>query len=408
MTVTMVGPYFDATRGLHIIELTDGYKPNGKPNRTKVSSRSKNECIRKSQERLKEMVNGEWRPGRKPTVAQWMDEWLEEIAPEKRNHRTMANYRGFTANHIVPSIGGRKLNELTPRDIRGMHTDIREKGLSGRTTQQVHALLSRALKDAVREGIIATNPCDQMDRPVAKMQIAKSLSAVEAKAVIQHAANSDDPMATRWIAALLTGARQGELLGLTWDRVNLMEGTIRIDRQLDVMPCTHGCGQRKYDRWPCGRVAASHCPDLIIDFDTGPDDIVQIQQNRVWRSPKTRDSVRIIPIPHALKVALVFHHRETWVENPAGLVWTNPDGSPVGRRSDTNRWKQLLKDAGVGHVKLHGARHTMVSLMLDMGVDPEIIRQIVGHSTITSTRGYMHVDQATKRAALDTLSRELE
>lgn len=400
-------PYEDKKKGLWVSEIYDGYKPNGRPNRSRVTAKSKNECIRKAQDRYKQMVNGEYRPGRTPSVEGWMNEWLTNIAPSHRTYNVMQNYRSFSRKHIVPAIGKRKLDNLTPADIRQMHTEIKDKGLSDRMVQQVHALLARALKDAVREGVIPKSPCDMMDRPQAVMQEAKSLSVVESKAVLRQAVAQDDVMSTRWITGLLTGLRQGEALGLTWDRLDLTAGTMRIDRQLDTAPVTHGCGQERGGEWPCGARWASYCDTPIID-DSGPEKIDHIVRSFVWRSPKTESSTRIVPLPKVLVDALILHRNSTWVPNRWGLVWTQTNGLPVGERTDSNRWKQLLQDAGVSPVKLHGARHTTVSLLLDLGVDPEIIRRIVGHSTIAATRGYMHADQSTLRSALESLSRELE
>lgn len=403
MSVSMpTNPYQDK-RGLWISEIYYD-RPDGRPAR--VTSKSRNECIRKAQDRYKHILGGTYRPGRKPTVELWMSEWLTKIAPAGRVHSTMANYRSFSKTHIVPSIGKRKLDKLTPADVRHLHKSIKDKGLSDRMVQQVHALLARALKDAVREGVIPQNPCDMMDRPQAHMQESKSLSAVEARAVLKQAVDEDDGMSTRWITALLTGSRQGETLGMTWDRLDLDAGIMRIDRQLDTVPMVHGCGHHGQN-WVCGMRSAPYCTAPVVDY-AGPEHLERLMRGFVWRSPKTDSSVRIVPLPKVLVDALILHRNSTWVPNRWGLVWTNINGTPIGARSDSNRWKQLLKDSGVSPVKLHGARHTTVSLLLDLGVDPEIIRRIVGHSTIAATRGYMHADKSTLRNALESLSRELK
>lgn len=124
--------------------------------------------------------------------------------------------------------------------------------------------------------------------------------------------------------------------------------------------------------------------------------------SQCFTRPKTSSSTRLIPIPGPLREALQ-EWKETAPPNDYGLVWVR-EGLPMWGRDDLADWKNLCRRAGVRVMDLHSARHTMVSLLLDSGVSPEVIRQIAGHSTILSTRNYMHVSIDQARKALEGFS----
>lgn len=390
-------PKFRESRGLWFATLDLGRGPDGKRRKVEVSSKTRAGCIQKRMERMKEIEDGTYTPGVKPTVKGWMDHWCDVIASDRVSPRTLTNYRSYVRKHIAAHVGARRLDALSVDDVRALHRGIRESGASDRLVQAVHNTLSKALKDATREGVIGQNVCDRMDRPRARMQERGSYSRAEVRAILTTAEGDGPGEFSRWMAALTLGSRQGELLAFEWDRLDLDAGMADLSWQMQQLPWRHGHG------CTCWRgLKPAQCrhkePDAPAWFELRP-----AHKGRWFTRPKTKASVRALPLPGPL-VEVLRQWREVAPTTRLGLVWPDDRGLPRTDRADRAAWKDLCKRAGVRQLTLHSARHTMVSLLLEDGVDPEVIRQIAGHSTILSTRGYMHVSADRARTALARLT----
>lgn len=388
--------YYKRSSNLWAFTINLGHKPNGKPDRKEYTSTSKNDLIQKRRKIIREIEDGTYRPGSKPTTIAWWNHWIEHIARPRVRPRTLANYISYGRKHIGPHLGARRINELTTDDVRFLHTAMQASDSSTRTIQAVHNTLSRCLKDAVREKVIADNPCELMDQPKATMRDRGAFSVAEAKAIFATARKDGPRSLSRALMALMLGARQAECVGLEWSRVDFDRAEMDLSWQLQQLPWAHGekCG--------CNDgVSPARCPRRTHDSPEGFE--VRPCRGGLWFTrPKTSASIRMTPMPPAL-VTVMREWREVWPPNEYDLVWG--DGPrPLLARDDRAWWKDLCKRAGVRPLDLHSARHTMVSLLLDAGVSPEVIRQIAGHSTILSTRNYMHVSTDQARKALGALN----
>lgn len=406
--------YQRASDGRWCASVDLGYDGQGRRQRKVVTAKTRGEVIKKRRAMLRDVEDGVVLSSTSsPTVSSWLTHWLDSIARERLHPRVHRNYVSQVNRHIIPAIGRYKLDKLTPADIRAMHKKIGgttkasgEGNVSTRTVEVCHNTLSRALKDAVREGLIRDNPCDRVDRPKVKANTREGLTAEAAKAILAAAAPADD-LASMWAAALLVGARKSELTGLEWDRVDFERHTIDLSWQLQILSWVHGCGAVDKDGvGRCGKMRPSACPDRSRDV---PDqfDYRECRGALCWTRPKTRSSMRVVPMPALLEQALL-RHRETAPSNEHGLVWVRPDGHPWLPDQALERWYAACDAAGVPRVVMHSTRHTTATLLLEAGVAPEVIAQIVGHSTILSTRSYMHVDLSLAAAALGRLGDLLE
>lgn len=124
--------------------------------------------------------------------------------------------------------------------------------------------------------------------------------------------------------------------------------------------------------------------------------------------PKSRAGTRIIPMVPWMEAALI-QWREVAPVNPWGLVFCRPDGMPWSSRMDLNAWKQIQAEAGVIRPDgkpylLHEARHTTATLLLSAGVEPEVIKAILGYSEIVTQQIYQYVNTDTTRAALEQVA----
>ncbi|HAT1133969.1 TPA: site-specific integrase [Corynebacterium striatum] len=383
----------DTKTGLYYRILDLGHRPNGNRWRVRVTAKNKQRLNVKVKAKVEELENDTYSPGDMPTLNVWWEYWCDHIAFHRVKPNVLRNYRGYGRNHIR-HIGKNKLDQLTPDHVRYLHKKMHNEGLSDRMVQAVHNTLSKCLKDAVVEGKIPTNPCDRMDRPKANSKERESFTRDEVKAIITTAQGDGHMLYARWLMALLLGARQSECLGLEWERVDLDAGLLDLSWQVQRIPWMHGenCGcppQVKGARCPIKRPAAPS------GYEHRP-----CYMGKWFVRPKTKSSQRLLPIPAPLLAELMVLHERSMGE---GLVFHDDRFRPVDNSDDDLAWANLCERAGVRPLVLHSARHTMVSLLLDAGVDAETIRQIAGHSTVLSTRGYMHVSTDAARAALDRL-----
>ena len=200
----------------------------------------------------------------------------------------------------------------------------------------------------------------------------------------------EQPDGSGWVAALLNGLRQGERLGLTWDRVDFEAGTLDISWQLQPLPYV----------WPRDRSSGFRVPNGY--------EARQLVNSYHLVRPKSRAGTRVIPMVPWLAQSLQ-EWREKGPQNEHGLVWPRNETMPRAADDDLAAWKALQDAAQVWKVPgepptyfvLHEARHTTATLLLAAKVDPEIIRAIMGHSKVITTQGYQHVSLAMMREAVD-------
>lgn len=333
----------------------------------------------------------------KITVQAWLDKWLEEICIPRTSPRQIPTIRSQIRKHIIPAVGGYRLQDVGAEEVRELITSMRHNRAGDRTVQTVYGLFSVAMRDAVYDELITRNPCELVPRPKNSPNKRGALTVMEARRVIVTAMEGGDPLASLWAAFLFLGKRRGELIGLEWSRLDLESGMVDISWQLQQLPWSHGPGcDCPPDTW------ASMCSDKQIN--TPPGFIMRpLEGARAWTLPKSHNSIATLPLPAPL-LFILREYAKRANPNPWGLVWATEDGKPLPERSVTKRWKQALARAGVVERDLHSARHTTGTLLLEAGVSPEIIQQILGHSDVVTTRGYMHVHNGMVQDAMTRLS----
>lgn len=396
---------YKTKQGVWVVRFYLGVDGSGKRQARTVSSTDWQECVDKAKELRRKIEDGDTNKPTKLTVEMWLERWLDEIAKPRIRPRVWETYKSSIKNNVNPHIGKRKLSELKPADVRAMHRAIIKAKKSSRTAEIAHNILARSLKDAIREGLIKDNVCEMVDKPKSLSKSRGALTAEQARDLLTTAAKKHDPMTARWATALMTGARQGEAIGLQRSRVDFDRHIIDLSWQLQRIPKKHGCGDKNAaGKFPCGKAAnrPASCPDSLWNIEPGFEMIDLHDGNKALTRPKTTKSIRIVPMVPPLEEALK-RHIESTPNNPYDLVWTAEDGRPIGPREDYEAWDDALSAAGLPDVPLHAARHTTATLLLEAGVDPMIIAQILGHVSILTTQQYAHVDQTLARQALGKL-----
>lgn len=403
----------------------DGTKPDGTPkyrrNRKPITDKDKGRLIEKLRK-----LDPDTATTNVPTVEQWLTTWLDEIIVHKTSPKGLQSYRWAVHTHLIPHLGKRRVNELTPAHIMRLHQTLRAKPkapgrgdgtLSSTSVQRVHACLSAALNDAAPFNYLPArgNPCEMIDRPRAAVAKLDELTAEQAANLLRHVARH--PLGSRWAFALLTGQRQGECLGLRWSQLTLdpVLGAADVAWQLQRIGWRHGClgdtggspnirGEK--EGTPCGRRFGGNCPDRELDINRDDYEHEVVEGGLCLVRPKG-DSRKLVPVIAPLVAWLRRRHLEA-APTPHDLVWTRERGRPIDPRADWQAWLDLLDDCGLPRVRLHSARHTCVSLLYAMSVHEPVIQQIVGHSVVATTRGYRNEDLGPARRALGQLGDMLE
>ena len=200
----------------------------GKRRRKRITARTKREVETQVAELIHKAETGFTAAG-KLTVREFFDRWLESAAPTLRP-ATARRYHDVARLHIVGVIGNYRLAKLTPGDVQRLYADRLAAGLSPTSVHHIHAILHRALDQAVRWGLLLRNVTDAVDPPRRSSPEMQTWDTRQVAAVLT-AAVSDD-LEALWRLALLTGMRRGELLGLRWADVDLDAGALSVRRTL--------------------------------------------------------------------------------------------------------------------------------------------------------------------------------
>ncbi|MFN3602702.1 MAG: tyrosine-type recombinase/integrase [Dietzia sp.] len=389
--------------------ITMGLRPDGRIERRHRTAPTRKAVVAKLRELERARDRGDTgAPAGKVTLGHWLQQWLRTQAPRRLRPKSMASYGTDINKHLVPGLGHHRLDRLTTRHIEdfyvAMAAETHTVGDQTRpryrpaTIDHVHRTLRSALKDAVRDGLIPKNPAAGAQRPSSNSLGAiehqiEPLSVDEVRAIIAVAREMRN--GTRYLLALSHGLRQGEALGLPWAKVQL-DGALpqmRVLQQLQQLPWLHGC-ERTADQWACGGRRAADCPSR----HSGGLVLTQVKTRRGER-PLALDPV---------SADLLRQHRENqdlerltagnrWEEH--GLVFTQPNGRPIGPSADSRQWKTLLENAGVREARLHDARHTAATFLLVQEVDPRVVMAIMGWSTSSQLHRYQHVVDALRQEA---------
>ncbi|HEX4715683.1 MAG TPA: site-specific integrase, partial [Ktedonobacteraceae bacterium] len=342
------------------------------------------------------------------TVAAYLQHWIADVRGPQVRPKTRTWYEQAIRCHIVPQIGSQRLDKLTPEHVRQMVTAI-QTSASTASAQQAHRTLATALKDAVDEGIVERNVAAIVRRPKHSGVIRREFTFEESREIIRVAAQLDDQVwGARVVLAFMTGARPGELLGLRWQYVDLDAGNIEIAWHLQEMKMKHGCAETyqsdtKEHIPSCVRTRPGFCPQAKYDVAPGLT-YEPCYRSLAFTPVKTRAGNRVVPML-PIVVALLRQMYDTDQPSQNDLVFHHPDGRPYAPHDDTEMWKALLKQAGLPPDAVgYQSRHTAATLMRRAGADEALRMSIMGHSSAIAHRGYAHVDQSEKLAALNPLA----
>lgn len=382
--------------------LESGFTKEGSRKRITVSGVKKSVVTRRLRDKRAEIEkSGAANTRRTITVARWSETWLEAISV-KVTPSSLTTDKAAT-KWIVKTIGHIKLAELTPAHVRSVAAAIRADGGSSSTALRYHGPLIRMLKAATAEGYNIPANVTASPPPTAAVNDREALTLAQSLAVIRHLTKREDgalvmPSSSRWSLAFLQGVRQAEALGLTWENIDLDAGTLTV------------CWQAKSLRYrESGNVDAGF---LVPD---GYEARRLVGSTHLVR-PKSAAGWRVMPLVDWAEAALR-EWRDIAPANPHGLVWpgrSNASGVwPRNPASDRDDWERIQKAAEIQHptgrpFHVHEIRHTTATLLMGLKVPDSVRIAIMGHSKVSTTRGYEHADIAQAKLALTGVGKLLE
>jgi integrase len=347
---------------------------NGTKRRT-IYGKTQAEVRDKLTKALSDRIDGIVYDDENMTIGEYLDVWLKGSVYGSVRRSTYDRDTNLVNNHIKPVLGGLKLKKLNSAHVQSFYRDRLDAGLSASTVHKMHDILRRGLAQAAKWHLVPRNVADTVKPPRPAPKEMRALSANETRRLLQAA--GEDRLEALYILAVHTGMRQGELLALRWQDVDLENAVLSVRRTLTRSG---------------GKV--------------------------VFGEPKTNKSRRPIRLTSQAVEALRSHLERQLRDmeilgdryQDQGLVFTTDTGAPINPSNLRQRsFAPLLKRAGLPHMRFHDLRHTCATLLLSRGVHPKFVQELLGHATIAITLDtYSHVmpsmGDATARAMEDALA----
>ena len=164
------------------------------------------------------------------TVGEYLTGWLADSVRDTVRQRTYERYESIIRVHLIPSVGRVKLKTLTPAQVRGLYREKLDAGLAPRSVFHIHRTLSKALKQAVMDGLIPRNAAALVKPPRPRREEIRPLNREQVRALFEAARGAR--LEALYVVAVTAGLRRGELQGLKWEDVDLEAGMLQVRRTL--------------------------------------------------------------------------------------------------------------------------------------------------------------------------------
>lgn len=336
--------------------ITVGKDPGtGKQIRKSIYADTQADLVKEKKSIEADMASGKYIESSKLTVGAWMDEWIKTYVEDVKDgvkESTLASYKGHINNHIKPSLGAMEIQKLTSRDVQKFYNQLSKNGKSAKTVKNIHGVFHQALQRAVIEKIIKENPATERTLP----KVIKPNITVMDDETVKHFLNAIEGHRFKaiYFVDLFTGMRQAEILGLTWDCVELEKGIITINKQLvkSKLDARYYLDIPKHDK--------------LRKIKPAQDVIDMLRQRKVQQAAD-----------QLLAGSL-------W-NNEWNLVFTNELGGHLVHHTVRKHFKRIVASIGEPDLTFHSLRHSYAVVSLGNGDDPVTVQTNLGHHTAAFT-----------------------
>lgn len=325
---------------------------------------------------LAKVDRGEHVAPSKVTLGAWLDEWLPglQLAPSTR-----ASYAKNVRLHITPALGQIHLQHLTAARISTLYRELERSGrrdhqsgagLSASTVRYVHVILKAALRDAVDQGILASNPADKAKPPAARAAKSPEIhpwSGPQLSTFLTWCRERGAAHATAYHVLAYTGMRRGELLALRWRDLDMDAGRLAVRRSVGVVKVKGQPSQVLEGPTKSSR-------PRVIDLD--PDTVALL---KAWRVERGELALQL-----ARHDALIFGTLEG--------EHLHPERFSARFVEKLDQCRRKVEGEPPPRIRLHDLRHTHASLLLAAGEQVKVVSERLGHASVAITHDiYEHV-----------------
>lgn len=356
-----------------------GFNPvTGKQVQKSIYGKSQKEVREKLSLVTTELDEGTYTEPAKETLGEWLDTWMETYVKFSVKPYTADIYQSACDIHIKPALGKIKLSELRAPQIQRFYNGLlTEKKLSPKTVRNVHGILHRALRQAMKLEMIRNNPTDLCDLPKVQRKEIKPMEQDQITTFLNTIQGHKYELVYR--VTIFTGMRQGEVLGLTWDCVDFDHNTIFVNKQLQKTKRVGG----QYVLVPTKN---SRSRTVTV----APSVMAVLKKQRARQA-----ETRLLAGPE-------------W-DNPWNLVFTNELGGHLTHRAVYDQFKDVVRSIGMGSERFHDMRHTYAVASIESGDDIKTVQANLGHATASFTLDvYGHVTQKMRQQSADRMEKFIQ
>lgn len=367
------------TDGRWEARFTTGFDPaTGKQVQKSIYGKTQKEVRERLSQTITELDTGTYLEPTKDTVAEWLETWIETYVKYSVKAYTVDSYRRVCANYLIPALGRIPLSALTAPQIQKFYNSLLvERKLNPKTVRNIHGILHRALHQAVRLGMIRSNPTDLCDLPKTRRKEIQPLEQKDISAFLT--ALEGHPFEILYKVTLFTGMRQGEVLGLTWDCADFDHSTLYVNKQLQKVPKAGG-------------------PYILVPTKNSRSRVVTVAASVMSLLKRQR----------ARQAEMRLLAGQGWA-NELNLVFTNELGGHLVHEIVRRNFKEVTAAIGRPGVRFHDLRHTYAVVSIESGDDIKTVQSNLGHATAAFTLDvYGHVSQKMRQQSADRMERFIQ
>ncbi|MBK5224415.1 MAG: site-specific integrase [Acidimicrobiia bacterium] len=335
-------------------------------------------------ELVKRSHRGETVVSEKLTLGEYLTERWLPIQEARLRKSTHDAYRRNIELHVIPALGRRPLDQLSPEDIDMFYAALLKsgrkkrpgekgpaRGLAPKSVHNIHVMLNKALGDAARKGTAVRNVVALADAPSLQARKRPEIKAWEIDQLVRFLdAIASHRMAPAFYFAAHTGMRRGEVLGVRWrdidldaGRVSVRQSLVSVAYEVSISDVKTGTSRR------------------TIDIDDG---IVRVVAD--WHTTRTDERGGFAPAAD-------------------DLVFVKADGTSMHPDIFSQLFDRTVAKIDIPDISLHDLRHTHATLLLKAGVNVKVVSERLGHASVAFTMNvYQHVLPGMQAEAADTFS----